>query len=212
MGTPTRECESASDAWTLSITGPEGHAGQAMPLFSNQSRRLGAWRRIAGSRSDARRQLAGATGTSRAREWAARPVGPAGEGRRRRRARGEAGLPRTVAHRRRAPRATRTVGFEHAVVMAMAVVPEDHGAGKEYDRQDEDDPGDNHHPRRGRIEPRRLGPWRRRGRRSCGDGSRLGRMFGCFAHTLNIAQAYNRRNTFRQQTCCESRPDSSVPE
>jgi hypothetical protein len=189
MGTPTRECESASDAWSLSLTGPEGHAGQAMPLFSNQSRRLGAWRRIAGSRSDARRQLAGATGTSRAREWAARLVGPTWEGRRRRRARGEAGLPRTVAHRRRAPRATRTAGSEHAVVILVAVVmPEDYGAGEEDDRQDENDPGDNHHPRRGRIQPRRLGPWRRRGRRSCGDGSRLGRGFGCFAHALNIAQ------------------------
>jgi len=204
MGTPTRECESASDAFSLTSHGPTG-TQFSMPLFSNQSRRLGAWRRIAGSRSDARRQLAGATGTSRAREWAARPVRPAG-------ARGEAGLPRTVARRRRAPRATRTAGFKHAVVMAMAVVPEDDGAGKEYDRQDENDPGDNHHPRRGRIEPRWLGPWRRRGRRSCGDGSRLGRGFGCFAHALNIAQAYNRRNTFRQQTCCESRPASPVPD
>ena len=203
MGTPTRECESASDAFSLMSHDPTG-TQFSMPLFANQSRRLGAWRRIAGSRSDARWQLAGATGTSRAREWAARPVGPAGKGRRRRCARGEAGLPRTVA--------TRTTGFEHAVVMAMAVVPEDHGAGKEYDRQDENDPGDDHDPRRDRIEPRRLGPRRRRGRRSCGDGSRLGRMFGCFAHALNIAQADNRRNTFRQQTCCESRPDSSVPE
>ncbi len=204
MGTPTRECESASDAFSLMSHDPTG-TQFSMPLFANQSRRLGAWRRIAGSRSDARRQLAGATGTSRAREWAARPVRPAG-------ARGEAGLPRTVARRRRAPRATRAAGFEHAVVMAMAVVPEDHGAGKEYDRQDENDPGDDHDPRRDRIEPRRLGPRRWRRRRSRGDGSRLGRGFGRFSHALNIAQACNRRNTFRQQTCCESRPDSSVPE
>ncbi len=176
---------------------------------------LGPRRRTARSRSGARRQLAGATRTGRPREWAARTTGAAGEGwRSHARSAGEARLPWSVPWRRRSPRATRTAGPEHAVMIAMAlVVPEDYGAGKEYDRQDEDDPGDNHHPRRGCVEPGWLGPrWRRRRRRSRGDGSRLGRGFGRFAHVLNIAHAYNRRNTFGQQTCCESRRDSSVPE
>jgi hypothetical protein len=175
---------------------------------------LGARRQTAGSRSGGRRRLAGPTGTSRASEWAARTTRPAGErwgstAGTTRSAR-EAGLPRSVSHRR-APRATRPAGSEHAVVIVVAVVvvPEDYGAGKEYDRQDENDPGDNHHPRCGRVEPGWLGPWRRR--RSRGDGSRLVRRFGCFAHTLNIVQADIRRKTFRQQTCCESRRGSLAP-
>jgi hypothetical protein len=157
---------------------------------------LGARRRTAGRRSDGRGQL---TRTGRASGWAARTTRPAGTTR----SAGEARLPRPV--HRRAPRATGTPGFVHAVVKAVAVlvVPEDYGAGKEYDRQDENDPGDNHHPRCRRVEPGRLGQWRRR--RSCGDGSRMGRGFGCFAHASNIAQTHNRRDTFRQQICCESR-------
>jgi len=147
---------------------------------------LGARRRAAGRGSDGCRGLTGA-GTS---ERAARTTGPAREGWRSpagtARSAGEAGLPRPVPWR--APRATRTAGSEGAVVIAVAlvVVPEDYGAGKEYDRQDEYDPGDNHHPRCGRVEPGGLGPRRRRERRSCGDGSRRGRGFGCFAHALRI--------------------------
>jgi hypothetical protein len=168
---------------------------------------LGARRRTAGTRSDGRRQLAGATGTSRPNDWATRTTGTAGERRGSTRSAGEAGLPRSVPHRRptRATRAPRTVWPEHPVVMVVAVVvSEDDRAGKEYDRQDEYDPGDDHNPRCGRVQPGRLGPRRRRWR-SWGDGGRPGRGFGCFAHALNIAQAHNRRNTFRQQTCCESR-------
>jgi len=176
--------------------------------------RLGARRRTAGRRSCGGRRLAGATGTSRPGEWAARTTGPAGEGwgspAGTTRSAREAGLPRPVPGR--APRAPRTAGSEHAVVIAVAlvVVPEDYGAGEEDDRQDEKDPGDDHDPRCGCVEPGRLGRRGRRRRRSCGDGSRLDRGFGCFAHALNIALAHNRRNTFRQQTCCESRRESSV--
>ena len=180
------------------VARPKGHATQYAPLLEPVKKdmngvtpgyKLGARRRAAGSRSRGRRQLAGATGTTRSAR--------------------EAGLPRFVPHRR-APRASRTARSEHAVVgvITAVVMPENYGAGKEYDRQDENDPGDNHNPRRGRVELGRLGPrrWRRWRRwRRCGDGSRLGRGFGCFTHTLNIAPTYNRRNEFRQQTCCESR-------
>jgi hypothetical protein len=189
------------------VARPNGHAIQHAPLAEQVKEAIGEELRAARGAGRGHRGHR----DRRAREGAAGTIGAARE-RWRRCARTEAGLPRTVVRRRRAPRATRTAGFEHAVVMAMAVVPEDHGAGEEYDRQDENDPGDNHHPRRGRIEPRWLGPWGRRGRGNRGDGSRLGRRFGCFAHALNIAQAYNRRNTFRQQTCCESRRESSVLE
>jgi hypothetical protein len=207
----------------LVVARPKGHATQYAPLLDPVKKDmygvtpgypLGARRRTAGSRSGGRRQLAGATGTSRPNDWATRTTRSAGEGRRSpagatRSARGT-GLPRSVPHRRftRAPRAPR---FEHAVVRAVmtgVVMPEDYGAGKEYDRQDENDPRDYHNPRCGSVEHGRLGPrrWRRCwGWRSCGDGSRLGRGFGCFTHALNIAQTHNRRNRFRQQTCCESR-------
>jgi hypothetical protein len=225
-GTPTSDCESASGAFSAKHCDPASPVGhrtdsrvaqephtQRAPVLELVKKgmggftpdyQLGARRRTAGRGSDGRRGLTGA-GTG---ERAARTTGPAGGGWRSPagtpRSAGEAGLPRPVPGR--APRATRTAGSEDAVVIAVAlvVVPEDYGAGKEYDRQDEHDPGDNHHPRCGRVEPGWLGPRRRRERRSCGDGSRRGRGFGCFAHALNIAQADNRYSTFRQQTCCES--------
>jgi hypothetical protein len=201
----------------LVIARPKGHKTQYAPLLEPVKKdmygcRLGARRRSAGSRRGGRRQLAGATGTGRPNDRATRTTRSA-ERRRSHagatRSARKAGLP--VAHRR-APRAPRTPRSEHAVriaVVTVVVVPEDYGAGKKDDRQDENDPGDNHNPRRGRVEPGRLGSRRRcRWWRGCGNGSRLGRGFGCFTHALNIAQAFNRRNGFRQQNCCESRRGS----
>jgi hypothetical protein len=204
-GTPPSECESASGAFSAKHCDPAppvGHRNDSRVTQEPQHSacpvpepvkkdmdgftpdyQLGARRRTAGRGSDGRRGLTG-SGTS---ERAARTTGPAGEGWRSPSGTARsAGLPRPVP--RRAPRTTRTAGSEDAVVIAVAlvVVPQDYGAGKEYDRQDEHDPGDNHHPRCGRVEPGWLGPRRRRGRRSCGDGSRRGRGFGCFAHALRI--------------------------
>jgi hypothetical protein len=190
----------------LVVARPKGHTTQYAPLLEpvkdmygvTPGYRLGPRRRTAGSRRGGRRQLAGTTRTTRSAERRRSHAGASRSAR-------EAGLPRSVPHRR-APRASRIARSEHAVVRVMTavVMPENHGAGKEYYRQDEKDPGDNHNPRCGRVEPRRLGlrRWRRWWRR-CGDGSRLG--FGCFAHALNIAQAHTRRNRFRQQSCCELR-------
>src|SRR5580693_4870482 len=120
----------------LVVARPKGHTTQYAPLLEpvkdmygvTPGYRLGPRRRAAGSRRGGRRQLAGTTRTT--------------------------GLPRSVPHRR-APRASRIAGSEHAVVRVMTavVVPENYGAGKEYDRQDENDPGDNHNPRCGRVEP-----------------------------------------------------------
>jgi len=199
----------------LAVARPKGHATQYAPLLEPVKKamygvtpdyRLGARRRTARRRRGGRRQLAEATRTTRsARERRRSHAGSARSAR-------EAGLPRSVPHRR-APRASRTAGSEHAVVgvMTAVVMPEDYGAGKEYDRQDENDAGDNHNPRCGHVELGRFGLRRRWWRRGCGDGSRLGRGFGCFTHALNIAQAHNRRNRFRQQNCCELTPGSSVP-
>jgi hypothetical protein len=198
----------------LVVARPKGHATKYAPLLEPVKKdmngvtpgyKLGARRRTAGSRSGGRRQLAGATGTTRSAERRRSHARSGRSGR-------EAGLPRSVPHRR-APRASRTARSEHAVVgvITAVVMPENYGAGKEYDRQDENDPGDNHNPRRGRVEPGRLGPRRWRRWRRCGDGSRLGRGFGCFTHALNIAQAHNRRDRFRQQNCCELTPGTSVP-
>ena len=103
---------------------------------------------------------------------------------------GTTGSAGTVARSPAGPTGRRAAGFEHAVVEVVTVVmPEDYGAGEEDDRQDEKDPGDDHDPRRGRVEPGRLGPLRRRRAEvgSRGDGSRLGRGFGRFSHALNIA-------------------------
>ena len=178
--------------------------------------RLGAWRR-AGSRRGGRRQLTGATRTSRPNERAARTTRPAGKGGGAQP--GPPGPPEKPGCHGPYP------GGPHGapgpsglnmpwwIAVTMVVVPEDYCAGEEDDRQDEKDPGDDHDPRRGRVEPGQLSPrWWRRRRRSRGDGSRLDRGFGRFSHALNIAHAYKRRNTFGQQTCCESRRDSSVPE
>jgi hypothetical protein len=197
------------------IARPKGHATQYAPLLEpvkkdmygvTLGQRLGARRRAAGSRRGRCRQLAGATGTTRSAERRRSHAGSAGSAR----SAMEAGLPRSVPHPR-APRACRTAGSEHAVVAVIAavVMPENYGAGKENDRQDENDAGDNHNPCCGHVELGRFG--RRRCWRSCGDGSRLGRGFGRFTHALNIAQAHNRRNRFRQQNCCELTPGTSVP-
>jgi hypothetical protein len=56
------------------------------------------------------------------------------------------------------------------VVVVVVARPHDYGTGEEYDRQDEDDAGDDDHPRRGHIERGRLDPLWRRG----GDSSRHG--------------------------------------
>jgi hypothetical protein len=143
------------------------------------SARLGV-RRRGGSRRGGRRQLAGATRSRRASRSAVR--------RRRHHARsaGVARLPRAIT-RRRTPRRRRPIRFEHAMVEVVTVVmPKDHGAGKEYDRQDENDPGDDHDPRRGHIKAGRLD--RSWGHGSLRDGSRPGRRFGRFSHALTIAQ------------------------
>jgi hypothetical protein len=48
--------------------------------------------------------------------------------------------------------------------MVVVAGPNDDGTGKERDREDEDDAGDDDHPRRGRVERGRLDPrWRRGG-------------------------------------------------
>jgi hypothetical protein len=60
------------------------------------------------------------------------------------------------------------------VVTVMAGNPE---AGEEHAHRDEDDPGDDHNPRREPVEPIRFD---RRGRWLGGDGSRPG--FRCFTH------------------------------
>src|SRR5262249_1093857 len=84
-----------------------------------------------------------------------------------------------------------------AVVMAIT---EDHGAGEEDDRQDEDDPGNDHHPRRGRVDLRRLDHLRWWGRR---DRRRLCCAFRCFTHALNTAPESNCSTRFRRQSCWE---------
>src|SRR5882672_3162220 len=110
------------------------------------------------------------------------------------------------------------------MVMTLPVLrPEDHGGGKEQGRRDENDPGDDHYPRRGRVKPRRLLPWRWRWRRGRGfgggDGRRRGWGFwggggggggggfgggGCFAHHLNIAQPSRDRKGLRPKNSYES--------
>jgi hypothetical protein len=50
----------------------------------------------------------------------------------------------------------RTARTEHAVVMAERVVtPANHCASEEDDRHDENDSGDDHHPRGDLVQPRR---------------------------------------------------------
>lgn len=104
--------------------------------------------------------------------------------------------------------ATRTGRHEHAVmVVAMVItlaVPENQGAGDKDRPDDEDDAGNDHHPRRGLVEPRRLFPrrgWWWRG----GYGSRRGRWgwgwgwgLRCFAHHSNIAQRRDNRKGLRR--------------
>jgi hypothetical protein len=68
------------------------------------------------------------------------------------------------------------------VVMAIGlVVPSDCGAAEEDDRHDENNAGDDHHPRRDLEEPGRFCHVRRR---SGVGGGRLDRGFGCFSHLL----------------------------
>jgi hypothetical protein len=61
------------------------------------------------------------------------------------------------------------------VVTAVMVEPDDHGAGEKDGGEDENDPGNDHYPRCGHIEPGGLDSlvhwWCRL--RSCRDGSRL---------------------------------------
>jgi len=73
-----------------------------------------------------------------------------------------------------------TAGTKHAVVMAEGeglIMPGDCGASEEDDRHDENNAGDDHHPRRSLVEPRRL----RYGRRRAG-GWRLDLVLGCLGH------------------------------
>jgi hypothetical protein len=54
-------------------------------------------------------------------------------------------------------------------VVAVIVEPDDHGTGEEDGGEDENDPGNDHHPRCGHIEPGGLDSLVRWRWRSCGD-------------------------------------------
>ena len=74
--------------------------------------------------------------------------------------------------------AGRASGPEHPMGMvAMVVMPAEHGTGEEDHRHDENDPRDNHDPRRDLIEPARRCCVRLRRRSRCGS-TRLSRRFG----------------------------------
>lgn len=156
---------------------------------TNQEKKAGAARLLvrrrrarASRRSGARRRLSGAAGTTRSepRRRTSRSARPHGR---------EARATRRKAPRSATPRRW-SAGSEHAGMVTMLVTAvaaaQDHGAGKEDGRQDEDDAGDDHYPRRGGVQPRRLcalpGRWRRRW--CSGDGCRRsGWRFCYFAHS-----------------------------
>jgi hypothetical protein len=73
----------------------------------------------------------------------------------------------------------------HSVVRPEgALTPGDKGAGEEDNRDDENRAGDDYHPRRDLVEPRRLGCVRRRGRRRRAGVRRLELGLGCLGHPL----------------------------
>jgi hypothetical protein len=72
------------------------------------------------------------------------------------------------------------------MVVAMVTVAGDFEAGEENGRDDKQDPGHDHNPRREPIEPIRFN---RRGRWLGRDGRRPGWGFRCFTHTSNDAGA-----------------------
>lgn len=148
-----------------------------------------------------RRRLSGtrrSTRTAGTRRRATRETGAHTRGRR---PTGESELPPRT-------RAARTAARTHLAVMVMTVVmtlprTEHHGTRKEQGPRDECDAGDDHHPRRDAVEPRRLfhhPPWWRCG--GC-DGACLGCGLGRFSHVLNIAQCRNSRKESRTQSCHE---------
>ena len=133
---------------------------------------LGARRRRRGrrARSGAHRRLSGPTRATRAES---RPTGRAELPSR---ATGSAKPPRAAA---RSPGAL--VVEHHPVVMVVAG-PHDDGTGKEHDRENEDDAGDDDDPRGGRVERGRLDPRRRRG----GDRMLRGCRFRYFTHPFIV--------------------------
>jgi len=170
-------------------------------LRARGSRSVLGRRRLTG-----RRQLAGATRATRATRAEARRTRSARAEARRRTVRGS--HPRAIRPGVLPPSAVRTPGSawleHHAVVMAVIAVSanaHDHGAGEEDGGEDENDPGDDHYPCCGHVDPGGL-DWlvrRRRWRRSYGGGlwGRWG--FRCVAHALNTAPVPNRDNRFRRQ-------------
>lgn len=128
------------------------------------------------SRSDGLRRLAGAsTGTRAARTaWPARQDGP-----------------RSALMTRPALVEHGGVGMAVMVAAMVAVVGGDPEAGEEDGRDDEQDPGHDHHPSRQSEQPIRFnrpGRWRGPGRGRCGWGVR------CFTHATNHARANNSRS------------------
>jgi hypothetical protein len=85
------------------------------------------------------------------------------------------------------PRAVAVVPWTHGVVLPHVGVPSvvmmmagDLETGEENGRDDEQDAGDDHNPRREPVEPIRFN---RHGRWLGGDGGRPGWDFRCFTHT-----------------------------
>lgn len=83
--------------------------------------------------------------------------------------------------------------------MVMVVMPADCGAGEEDDRHDENNAGDDYHPRRSLVEPGRLCYVRRRRRAG---GGRLDRGLGCFGHVSIMPR---REPTINQQEASAGR-------
>jgi hypothetical protein len=73
-----------------------------------------------------------------------------------------------------------THGVVPPVVASVVTKVGDFEAGEEDGRDDEQDPGDDHNPRREPVEPIRFN---RHGRWLGGDGGRPGWDFRCFTHT-----------------------------
>lgn len=68
----------------------------------------------------------------------------------------------------------RTKRGEHAMVVAMMVMDRDCGAGEEDDRHNENDAGDDHHPRSDLVKPRRPCSLQMRWRRDRGGRLHVG--------------------------------------
>ena len=82
--------------------------------------------------------------------------------------------------RRPSVRAFGTAGAEHPVVVMTVMHARRRGAGEEDDRHDENNAGDDHHPGRSLVEPRRLRYVRAEA--EAGRGGRLELGFGCLGH------------------------------